>query len=111
MFDVATILQSPELLRQRYTLYAQMRRFQPIMNIPDYRLWLVFKYDDVRTVISDYENSSSDFRRFGTTLNEDAFQAMAQRQINSGNSLLTTDPPIHRQLRDLVSRAFTPKSV
>src|SRR4051812_39645798 len=90
MFDVASLLQSPELLRQRYTLFAQMRQFQPIIYIPDYQLWLLFKYDDVRTVISDYENYSSDFRRFGTTLDEDAFQAMAQRQFNSGNTLLMT---------------------
>ncbi len=113
MLNMQSIFQSPELLRNRYPLYAQMRQSQPVLNIPDYQLWLVFGYDDVRTVLSDYENFSSDFSRAHAVMNEEAFRAMAQRGINSGEgrTLIMTDPPMHRQLRDLVSRAFTPKAV
>jgi cytochrome P450 len=113
MLNMQTILQSPELLRNRYPLYAQLRQAQPVLNIPDYNLWLVFGYDDVRTVLSDYENFSSDFARAHAVLDEQMFQAMAQRGINAGEgrTLIMTDPPIHRQLRDLVTRAFTPRAV
>jgi cytochrome P450 len=113
MLNIESMLQSPDLLRNRYPLYAQMRQLQPVLNIPDYQIWLLFRYDEVRTALSDYENFSSDFRRSGMSMDEDAFKAMVQRQENSGlgSSLITTDPPMHRQLRDLVVRAFTPKAV
>jgi cytochrome P450 len=113
MLNIQSIFQSPELLRNRYPLYAQMRQAQPVLNIPEYQLWLVFGYDDVRTVLSDYENFASDFRRASSMLGEAEFQALTQTGINSGEgrSLIMSDPPVHRQLRDLVTRAFTPKAV
>ena len=60
----------------------------------------VFRYDDVRQVLSDHATFSSDTSR----LSPDAVQF-------SRGSLMLTDPPEHRKLRGLVSQAFTPKMV
>ncbi len=102
---------SPDVLRNRYPLYAQMRQFQPIMFLPDYRLWLAFRYDDVRNILSDYETFSSDFTRTEPEIRDLEQSIQNQTGRPMGASLIISDPPIHRKLRDLVTRAFTPKAV
>ncbi|MBI3942131.1 MAG: cytochrome P450 [Chloroflexi bacterium] len=103
---------SPEMLRNRYQIYAQMRSMQPVMHLEDYGLWLAFGYDDVKYILSDYTNFSSDYSRMETTGGNTAQAEMQQNAGgNLGTSLISTDPPRHRQLRDLVSRAFSPRAV
>jgi len=60
--------------------------------------WSVFGYEDVQRVLSDYEHFSSRFIGGGSGDPLD-------------NSLISTDPPRHRQLRALVSQAFTPRAI
>jgi len=83
-----------------YSWYAAMRRTHPVAFNEHDGTWNVFRYDDIQAVLADYTSFSS--RR---NLNP-----RAQGEPRSP-SLLTTDPPRHRQLRDLVSRAFTPRAV
>lgn len=52
--------------------------------------WMVFGHEDVQRVLSDHEYFSSEYGSF---------------------TLLNTDPPRHRQLRSLVTQAFTPRAV
>ena len=59
----------------------------------------MFRYDDVQRVLSEHATFSS---RFGG--DDPSGQLFAA-------SLVNTDPPRHRQLRSLVSQAFTPRSV
>ena len=91
--------------RQPYAFYAAMRRDRPVARDEAHGLWAVYCYDDVRRVLTDYHAFSSEMRR-----SNDRQVAPAVRLLR-GNSLLGTDPPRHRQLRDLVSRAFTPRAV
>ena len=70
--------------------YRSMRETRPVFQDPRSGLWMCFRYADVEHVLSDHERFSS---RFGDL------------------SLLNTDPPRHRQLRSLVSQAFTPRPV
>ena len=79
--------------------YRQMREADPIHFYPDYRAWQVFRYDDVLRVLSDYAVFSSNLSG-GSDL-----------QGPLAASIVTTDPPRHRQLRNLVTQAFTPRSV
>ncbi len=83
--------------------YARMREASPVLHDADTRSWHVFGYDDVRRVLSDHERFSSNF-------------SLAQGQAAGddaplGSSLIATDPPRHRQLRNLVNQAFTPRAV
>jgi cytochrome P450 len=53
-------------------------------------VWMVFRHADVQRVLSDHEAFSSEYGNLG---------------------LINTDPPRHRQLRNLVTLAFTPRAV
>lgn len=80
--------------------YAEMRASAPVYYDPSFDSWSVFRYEDVQRVLSDHAAFSSRFR--GTS------GSMANPL---GSSLISTDPPRHRQLRSLVSQAFTPKAI
>ncbi len=77
--------------------YSMMRKTNPVHYYEQYGIWQVFRYDDVLRVLSDYAAFSSSFGGPG----EDPLS----------NSLISMDPPRHRQLRNLVTQAFTPRSV
>src|SRR5579863_1121425 len=86
-----------------YEWYRQMRETQPVFRDPDWGAWHLFRYADVARVLSDHTTFSSDASRF----------APADQQDTSpiSSSILRMDPPRHRQLRTLVSQAFTPRMV
>lgn len=83
-----------------FPLYQKMREEQPVYYDPERENWNIFRYKDVLRVLSDYETFSSQFTG-GQIGDDDPFTA----------SMVATDPPKHRQLRNLVSQAFTPKAV
>jgi cytochrome P450 len=70
--------------------YALMREARPVSRDPRWGSWGVFDYDGVQRVLSDHQAFSSEYGDL---------------------SLLNTDPPRHRQLRNLVTEAFTPRTV
>jgi cytochrome P450 len=92
-----------EQLYAPYDWYRQMRETQPVYHDPDWGAWHVFRYADVARILSDYTTFSSDESRY----------MPAEYQDNNpiSSSILRMDPPRHRQLRSLVSQAFTPRMV
>lgn len=85
--------------RNPFPWYQFMRESNPVSFAANRNNWSVFRYEDVRRVLSDYESFSSNMHQGH---DED-------HPISA--SLISTDPPRHRQLRSLVTQAFTPKSV
>jgi cytochrome P450 len=91
--------------RQRqnpYPAYRLLRRAKPLLHIARYDLWLATRYDDVKTILTDYRSFSSDF---GAAMPADMPRGTLQ------DSIITVDPPLHTKLRNLVSRAFTPRAI
>jgi cytochrome P450 len=91
-----------EPIHSRFDWYRTMRTTQPISKAENWDGWLVFRYADVARVLNEYATFSSDGQR------------MAQFEGESNpirSSILRMDPPRHRQLRNLVSQAFTPRMV
>ncbi len=92
--------------------YHRMRESNPVYYNEETKFWEVFRYHDVLHVISDYATFSSE-----QVVSSD--QAAIERLRNEGwreedlptKSMFTTDPPRHRQLRALVTQAFTPRAV
>ena len=81
--------------------YEAMRHSEPVFQDQETGVWHVFRYDDVQRVLSEHATFSS---RIGGDNPSETGQLFAA-------SLINTDPPRHRQLRSLVSQAFTPRSV
>lgn len=79
--------------------FRQMRMSSPVHFQEQKGTWHVYKYEDVKAVLSDHERYSSQFRTVPP--NEEPIES----------SVLRRDPPKHRQLRSLVSQAFSPRAV
>jgi cytochrome P450 len=92
--------------------YQRMRASNPVFYNEETKFWELFRYDDVLHVITDYATFSSE-----RLVPSD--EKMAERLRKEGwseedlptKSILNTDPPRHRQLRSLVTQAFTPRAV
>lgn len=92
---------SAEDPRDPFPHYAQMRETAPVFHDEQTGSWHVFRYDDVQRALSEHATFSS---RFGGDDPSGTGQLFA-------SSLIATDPPRHRQLRSLVTQAFTLKAV
>jgi len=74
-----------------------MRNEKPVYFDEQHRVWNVYRYEDVQRVLSDYTAFSSNFG--------------GASAMPLDSSLISTDPPRHRQLRSLVTQAFTPRTI
>jgi cytochrome P450 len=85
-----------EEIPQIYSWFEEMRAHHPAFY--DERIWHVFRYEDVLTVLTDYTRFSSEpLAGFTASFLKD--------------TLVSKDPPDHRKLRNLVNLAFTPRAV
>jgi cytochrome P450 len=82
--------------RDPYPLYDQLRATSPVLHVPGPDLWVVFGHDAVKRVLSDHEAFSSD---------------VGPSRGNRFQWLLFMDPPRHTQLRAIIGRAFTSRSI
>lgn len=94
-------LSSLEQTLDPYSLYKTMRKKDPVYYDPHRDNWNIFLYEDVKRVLSEYESFSSQFMQKGSHRMEMPFTA----------SMISSDPPRHRKLRDLVTQAFTPRAI
>lgn len=95
------VTQAAEYPLDPFPHYEQMRAAAPVFQDGQSGSWHVFRYDDVQRVLSEHATFSS---RMGGENPSGSGQLFA-------SSLITADPPRHRQLRSLVTQAFTPKAV
>jgi cytochrome P450 len=86
-----------EQLYAPFDWYRTMRATQPVFKHPEWGGWQVFRYADVSRVLNEYATFSS--------------ASFDDESDPIGSSILQMDPPRHRQLRSLVSQAFTPRMV
>jgi cytochrome P450 len=92
---------SPEYQLDPFPYYERMRETAPVYYDEQSGSWHVFRYDDVQRTLSEYATFSSHMG---------GDDASGTGQLFA-SSLIATDPPRHRQLRSLVTQAFTPKAV
>lgn len=84
-----------------FPIYQQMRQEHPVYFDPERKNWNIFRYEDVYRALSDWKVFSSQFTGGSGADTSMPFSA----------SMISSDPPRHRQLRNLVSQAFTPGAV
>ncbi|GCE05525.1 cytochrome P450 [Dictyobacter aurantiacus] len=93
----ASVLLTPDI----YDWYEQMMASHDLYYDETRASWLLFRYEDVMRVLQDTRTFSSQ-----RTTNPDG----SVDPIASGG-ILGMDPPRHRQLRSLISMAFTPRAI
>ncbi|KFN15350.1 MULTISPECIES: cytochrome P450 [Bacillus] len=94
-------LKTKEALWNPYEWYKHMRENHPVYYDAEQDVWNVFLYNDVNRVLSDYRLFSSrrDRRQFSVP------------PLDTRVNLNSSDPPEHRNVRSIVSKAFTPRSL
>ncbi len=90
---------TPEFHEDPYPTYAWLREHAPVYREPRFGNYVVSRFADALEVLRDH-----------ATFSNARGQNPAGPQL-SAPTLATTDPPLHDQLRALVSRAFTPRRV
>ncbi|EJQ13858.1 cytochrome P450 [Bacillus cereus] len=94
-------LKTKEELWNPYEWYQFMRDNHPVHYDEEQDVWNVFLYDDVNRVLSDYRLFSSRRER----------RQFAIPPLETRININSTDPPEHRNVRSIVSKAFTPRSL
>ncbi|SFS52652.1 cytochrome P450 [Paenibacillus sp. 453mf] len=89
-----------------YAWYKDKLMNDPVSYNEATNTWNVFRYNDVKRVLSDYEHFSS--VRVRTTI---SVGADVDEGKHSGKFNLMTDPPEHKKSRSLLAAAFTPRSL
>lgn len=79
----------------------EMRQNSPIVWDDDSTSWLVFRYEDVARVQNDFQIFSSEGTIGGQ---ENAVEKTTP-------SIIEMDPPQHRQMRSLITQAFSAKTI
>ncbi|MFD2924061.1 cytochrome P450 [Halobacillus naozhouensis] len=87
--------------------YKEMLHHNPVYFNEETNTWHVFKYEDVKEVLSNYEFFSSEGSR--TTIPVGAKNK--EGSIPDAVNVTMVDPPNHRKRRSLLSAAFTPRSL
>ncbi|MEU6484917.1 cytochrome P450 [Streptomyces sp. NPDC046887] len=103
---------SDDYTQNPYPMLARLRQEQPVAKVetPDgVRAWVVTRYDDVRTALSDPRLSRDIGRLYGALGRQLGRELPTTDEIS--NHLANSDPPRHTPLRRALSFAFTPKRV
>lgn len=85
--------------------YSRMRRESPVHYNEDREMWDVFKYSDVKRVITDDETFSSD------RLVPVSSSSEADIPEYPAKNMLGVDPPKHNRLRGFVEDRFRPREI
>ncbi|WP_427162232.1 cytochrome P450 [Aliinostoc sp. HNIBRCY26] len=87
-----------QFLLNPFAWLAKMRREAPVFYSTEHQCWMVFRYNDVSRVLSEWKSFSSQLPQL-------------HEQEDFSQSLVTTDPPKHQSLRSIVQKVFTANQV
>ncbi|MFF2588793.1 cytochrome P450 [Peribacillus butanolivorans] len=90
-----------------YAWCKQMLENDPVSYHEGTNTWNVFKYEDVKRVLSDYKYFTSERQRTTISVGTDSKEGSAPEKIK----ITEADPPVHRNRRSLLAAAFTPRSL
>lgn len=84
---------------ERFAWFEEMRTTSPVFYNEETNHWEVFLYEDVNRIMTDYADFSNE-----------EIPGFTQGSLLE-DTVVGKDPPIHRQLRNLINQAFTPRAV
>ncbi|MGO9603153.1 MAG: cytochrome P450 [Candidatus Binataceae bacterium] len=102
--DVATAFR---VMRAEAPVYWHQRK-------PGQGFWAVTSYDDALKVYHDPATYSSEYGislQFNDAIVEGADTGQDPPQYGAGMMMITTDPPRHSRVRQIINRRFTPRAI
>ena len=98
---------SGEQLEDPYSFYAVARREEPIFFSDVLKMWIVTRYDDVRSVLKEPKLfSSKDSIKSIDSLCPEAL-AVLRTGVPPAPFIINSDPPEHSRWRRVINRAFS----
>jgi cytochrome P450 len=94
---------SPAELTALFDQLKLMRATDPVYEDEQRGVWSLYRYADIRQVLSDPATFSSDLSSMRPPNPE-------MDRLLKGN-FVGTDPPVHRRMRGLATKAFTPRFI
>ena len=101
-------LLDPDVLANPYPLYHRLRTEDPVHWDPYLHAWVVTRYGDVVTVLTDFSANRTPAPEQLTAMGLSELNPIAQVMVRQ---MLFLDPPAHTRIRSLASAAFTPRRV
>ncbi|TWU30263.1 cytochrome P450 [Bythopirellula polymerisocia] len=97
-----------EMLADPYPLYRRLQVEDPVHWSEKYNAWFVTRFEDVAAGLENLTLSSD-----RSALFEDMAHSAELKEFFTflGNRMVLADPPKHKRLRGLVSKAFTPHTI
>ncbi|MEE4301268.1 MAG: cytochrome P450 [Pseudomonadales bacterium] len=96
---------TPEFIEDPYPSYRFLLEHQPLFQVPDAPLHIATRYEDCQTLLRD--------RRLGHAFKQGMIEQWGEQVFEEnaiyrslGNSILLMDPPDHKRIRGLVTKAF-----
>lgn len=99
----------PAIQIDPYPHYAKLREEAPVCW--NGRTWLISRYADITTLLSDPRMSSARTEQTFAVLPEEVQQELTPLRTILGSRMLLSDPPKHTRLKAIVNKAFTPRMI
>jgi cytochrome P450 len=102
----------PRLRTDPYEVYKELRIAEPVHWSQVMQTWLLTRYDDNLAVLRDHARFSSDRTRATNPFVQE-LEKFRQASGPAGRTptMLSVDPPAHTRMRNLVNKAFTPRTI
>jgi pimeloyl-[acyl-carrier protein] synthase len=101
---------SADLRYDPHPLFKRLREKDPVHYSEVFQGWVVTRYDDVLSILRDSRWAADRMKIDDSRIADRVNQDTVQNQVMA-RTMLTVDPPDHTRLRNLVNKAFTPRSV
>jgi cytochrome P450 len=104
---------TPQFNRDPHAAYRAAREEQPVFFSPAMNMWVVTRYDDLKTVMKDVAAfSSAGAFSSASVVSPEALRVLGGLEHPVYRySLVNTDPPLHSRFRTNFQRAFSPRQV
>ena len=107
---------APEVIRDPYSYYGNLRETDPVCWNSRHSLWLLTRHDDLVWMLKNPDVFSSAYIANDTKppypeINRDHFRYFERVRSFFGQMLAQNDQPEHQVVRQLLHRSFTPRAV
>ncbi len=100
---------SPDIIKDPYPMYRQLREASPILELPDSNMIILTRFKDVQKVLRDRKLGHAD----ESMMTEEQIREIDANAAIRGlrQTMLLKNPPDHTRLRGLVVKAFDARRV